>query len=248
MMKTALIACIVAAGSMLPTGSARAHRRGSKKGLRGEEATVMFESMSMPLPLTEPTMTAATTTTGDDESPSEIGNSCDTGSYSWSNSCTSPNNYCSMRMGTCNADGVGTCRAKPMFCTFDYTPVCGCDGRTHANECVATGAGVNVEHEGECRGGSRCSSSNSCGNTDIYFCQIEVGACMGSPGVEQSGTCASYGGMTMCPMLWAPVCGCNRKVYSNSCDATSAGVNVARELDGLDFTIVPGGDCEIENV
>ena len=40
---------------------------------------------------------------------------------------------------------------KDDMCTMDYTPICGCDGKTYPNACVARQAGVSVLSEGECK-------------------------------------------------------------------------------------------------
>lgn len=51
------------------------------------------------------------------------------------------------------ADMTGICKPRPDFCTRIYRPVCGCDGKTHSNRCVAETGGVDVLHEGVCSDG-----------------------------------------------------------------------------------------------
>merc|ERR1712127_989882 len=121
-------------------------------------------------------------------------------------------------------------------------PVCGCDSITYDSECSANAAGASVQHDGRCEEGNACDDSNPCVNSDRYFCRMPDGACV-RPEAERRGTCASYGNIA-CFGLWAPVCGCDERVYSNSCKANGAGINAARDLDGSDEAIVPGASCE----
>jgi hypothetical protein len=48
------------------------------------------------------------------------------------------------------ADAPGVCAPRPEVCIEIFQPVCGCDGQTYSNACVASVAGVSVDPAGTC--------------------------------------------------------------------------------------------------
>ncbi len=60
--------------------------------------------------------------------------------------------YCSWTpQNICGAfDAAGSCAVRPTICTKIGLTVCGCDGNTYGNPCMAAASGTSVSSEGEC--------------------------------------------------------------------------------------------------
>ncbi|MCS6857003.1 MAG: Kazal-type serine protease inhibitor domain-containing protein, partial [Sandaracinaceae bacterium] len=144
----------------------------------------------------------------------------------------------------------------PKACSEVFEPVCGVDGRTYGNRCEAEAAGVDVAHEGACDGCRpvRCGCAHGRmeidSSTGCPSCRCAPSFCMND---EECGIgeycdrseCASpcapgeicpdvcYGTCrlipTVCPEIYAPVCGADGRTYGNRCEAERAMVAVLHE-------------------
>lgn len=150
----------------------------------------------------------------------------------WSGDTCTSSEYCYFEPASwCDyADASGVCRPRPEVCTREYSPVCGCNGETYSNACVAAAAGTSVATYGACDTdpvpggeGSTCGGLIGAGCDMGLFCSFPEEALCGA--ADQTGVCTVLA--QVCPDVWAPVCGCDGDIYGNSCEAQAAGVSVA---------------------
>eukprot|EP01080_Neovahlkampfia_damariscottae_P004712 gene4712-8296_t len=139
--------------------------------------------------------------------------------------------------------------AGKCFCTQEVNPVCGSNGVTYQNACLAACAGVTVASQGACAMGTS-GNGMTMQNCQLTYQNACLAACAGVT-VASQGACAmgtSGNGMTMqncqcncttamgtsgngngCSSKFNPVCGLNGVTYLNACVATAAGVTIVSQ-------------------
>ncbi|MEP7125815.1 MAG: Kazal-type serine protease inhibitor domain-containing protein [Byssovorax sp.] len=126
--------------------------------------------------------------------------------------------FCSIANGVClTPKSLGFCKTKPDACAQVLSPVCGCDGKTYSNSCEASIAGISVAAAGVC--GATCGGVTAAKCSAAEFCNFAPGSC---GNVTPSGACLTP--PTSCAGVSSPVCGCDRKTYKSSCEASMAKV------------------------
>ena len=128
--------------------------------------------------------------------------------------------YCHRETGACN--DRGECMTMPTDCNSVNDPVCGCDGQTYYNSCIAASEGMSITSTGECDLDNQCRHNSDCAEDE--YCAWDAGIC------SAIGYCTARKTVTDCagvpPSL---VCGCNGATLENDCEASVIGTNIAHE-------------------
>jgi hypothetical protein len=135
--------------------------------------------------------------------------------------------FCDLPAGSAcgTTDRKGTCKpvAEEVACTAPLAPVCGCDGQTYGNPCLAERAGATIAGEGACAGAPCGGAAGSACGAGL-FCRFAQEAACGSAG--QAGTCEAIPASCNSIYIDAVLCGCDGVTYGNDCEAELAGTSI----------------------
>lgn len=187
---------------------------------------------------------------------------CGTDGITYSNLCILKKTACDTKSQV-TLFSEGACKPCPDVCPMFMKPVCGSNGKTYSNACFLskeaceTKSTISISFEGTCENGEEekeedcptmCPMNYApiCGSNKKTYsnpCMLNVDACTSKTTITiaHEGECTKEKEddcPTMCPMIYQPVCGSNKKTYSNPCM-----LNVEACTSKTTITVAHEGEC-----
>lgn len=155
--------------------------------------------------------------------------------------------FCKLNAAGCS--GMGACTAVPMGCTKEYKPVCGCNGISYGNMCMADAAAMNIKTTAACAGGvpGCCKTDADCKGEVCVGGDTGNGVC--KPANPAAGTCwvdkQCGAGMTCAGQI---ACPCNAKCKVpdavGKCEKPAAACTVGKGICPVgEYCTGPAGTC-----
>jgi len=172
------------------------------------------------------------------------------GQYCWGDEMCPSGQFCNFP--GCAVE-TGFCTDIPNMCPWLWAPVCGCDGETYANECIAHSNGISVAYEGECD--ADCVPE---GEGYTTFDPAIQGCCEGLVAIqeawydEETGVCGGVGNAFVCTYCGNGDCGPGEN-YCNCPEDCSGGSEECEALDPQGYGVCAmvlgyawnGQDCAV---
>ncbi len=152
--------------------------------------------------------------------------------YCWGNDMCLAGQFCNFP--GCAVE-TGICTDIPEICPYLWAPVCGCDGNTYANECIAFSSSISVAYEGECD--ADCVPEGEGFST---FDPSIQGCCEGLTAIqeawydEETGMCGGVGNAFVCTYCGNGLCGLGENIC-NCPEDCSGGSDECKALDPLGY-------------